>query len=146
MCTDLETRMNMQTVGDIGFSLPIVNAAHKELATWVMETATHCNADSIQWCDGSGNEAARIDEQLIREGQTFRLNEKSHPNCLLHRSDPTDVARTEKITFICTQNREEAGPTNNWMPPAELARYLIVSCGSRLASTSCVLRWPECDL
>jgi phosphoenolpyruvate carboxykinase (GTP) len=73
----------------------------------------------IQWCDGSEGEAARIEEQLLREGQTFRLNEKTYPNCLLHRSDPSDVARTEKVTYICTQDREEAGPTNNWIAPAE---------------------------
>jgi phosphoenolpyruvate carboxykinase (GTP) len=73
----------------------------------------------IQWCDGSEAEAARIEERLIQEGDTFPLNEKTYPNCLLHRSDPSDVARTEKITFICTGQREEAGPTNNWMSPTE---------------------------
>src|SRR5216684_3160880 len=79
---------------------------------------------AIQWCDGSEQEAARIEEQLIREGQTFRLNEKTHPGCLLHRSDPSDVARTEKVTFICTENREEAGPTNNWLAPADAKSQL----------------------
>src|SRR5579872_6338096 len=73
----------------------------------------------IQWCDGSDEEAARIEEQLLHEGRTFRLNEKTYPNCLLHRSDPSDVARTEKVTYICTRERQEAGPTNNWIAPAE---------------------------
>jgi phosphoenolpyruvate carboxykinase (GTP) len=61
---------------------------------------------------------------LIREGHTFPLNAKTYPNCLLHRSDPTDVARTEKITYICTREQQEAGPTNNWMPPAEAKKNL----------------------
>jgi phosphoenolpyruvate carboxykinase (GTP) len=73
----------------------------------------------IQWCDGSEQEAVRIDQQLIAEGQTFRLNEKTYPNGILHRSDPSDVARTEKVTYICSRKREDAGPTNNWIAPAE---------------------------
>jgi phosphoenolpyruvate carboxykinase (GTP) len=78
----------------------------------------------IQWCDGSEGEAARMEDQLVREGQTFPLNEKTYPNCFLHRSDPSDVARTEKVTFICTNDREDAGPTNNWMAPAEAKQTL----------------------
>jgi phosphoenolpyruvate carboxykinase (GTP) len=65
-----------------------------------------------------------MEELLIREGSTFRLNDKSYPNCFLHRSDPTDVARTEKVTYICTRNREDAGPTNNWMDPAEAKKTI----------------------
>src|ERR1700733_11426603 len=56
---------------------------------------------------------------MVREGHTKRLNSSTYPNCLLHRSDPSDVARTEKVTFICTDDREAAGPTNNWMAPAD---------------------------
>jgi phosphoenolpyruvate carboxykinase (GTP) len=78
----------------------------------------------IQWCDGSEEEAAGIEDQLLREGQTFPLNDKSYPNCFLHRSDPSDVARTEKVTFICTRDRNDAGPTNNWMAPAEMKQTL----------------------
>src|ERR1700730_15637849 len=78
----------------------------------------------IQWCDGSEGEAARMEDQLVREGQTFPLNGTTYPNCFLHRSDPSDVARTEKVTFICTNDREDAGPTNNWMAPAEAKQTL----------------------
>src|SRR3984893_12680656 len=80
--------------------------------------------EQIVWCDGSEEEAARIQQKLISEGHTLQLNEKTYPNCLLHRSDPSDVARTEKVTFICTQDKENAGPTNNWMPPAEAKETL----------------------
>src|SRR3984893_12031164 len=80
--------------------------------------------EQIVWCDGSEEEAARIQQQLIREGHTLQLNEKTYPNCMLHRSDPNDVARTEKVTFICSRDKENAGPTNNWMPPAEAKETL----------------------
>ena len=89
------------------------------LEQWVESTARITRPAQIQWCDGSEAEAARIEEQLFREGSTFPLNDKTYPNCILHRSDPSDVARTEKVTYICTPSREDAGPTNNWIAPAE---------------------------
>ena len=94
------------------------------LEKWVESVARMTRPAQIQWCDGSEGEAARMEDQLVREGQTFPLNEKTHPNCFLHRSDPSDVARTEKVTFICTNDREDAGPTNNWMAPAEAKQTL----------------------
>ena len=94
------------------------------LEQWVESVARLTRPAKITWCDGSEDEAARMQEQLIREGQTVRLNDKTYPNCYLHRSDPTDVARTEKVTFICTRERENAGPTNNWMAPAEARQTL----------------------
>ena len=56
---------------------------------------------------------------MLEEGHTLRLNERSYPHCHLHRSHPTDVARTEKVTYICSRSESEAGPTNHWMAPAE---------------------------
>jgi phosphoenolpyruvate carboxykinase (GTP) len=94
------------------------------LEQWVESSARLTRPAKIEWCDGSQEEAARIEDTLIREGHTFPLNAKTYPNCLLHRSDPTDVARTEKITYICTREQQEAGPTNNWMPPAEAKKNL----------------------
>ncbi len=94
------------------------------LEQWVESVARMTRPDQIMWCDGSEEEAARIQQQLISEGHTLQLNEKTYPNCLLHRSDPSDVARTEKVTFICTQDKENAGPTNNWMAPAEAKKTL----------------------
>ncbi len=94
------------------------------LEQWVESVARMTRPAQIQWCDGSAEEAGRILDQLIREGRTFPLNGKTYPNSFLHRSDPTDVARTEKVTYICTRNREDAGPTNNWMAPAEAKQML----------------------
>jgi phosphoenolpyruvate carboxykinase (GTP) len=94
------------------------------LEQWVESTARLTRPAQIQWCDGSEEEAARIEDQLFREGRTFPLNEKTYPNCILHRSDPSDVARTEKVTYICTESREEAGPTNNWIAPAEAKKSM----------------------
>ena len=94
------------------------------LEQWVESAARLTRPGHIVWCDGSEEEAARIGEQMVREGRTFPLNDKTYPNCFLHRSDPSDVARTEKVTFICTRDRENAGPTNNWMAPAEAKQTL----------------------
>jgi len=94
------------------------------LEQWVESVARMTRPHQIVWCDGSEEEAARMQQQLIREGHTIQLNEKTYPNCLLHRSDPSDVARTEKVTFSCTREKENAGPTNNWMAPAEAKEKL----------------------
>src|SRR5258708_29743404 len=80
--------------------------------------------EQIVWCDGSEEENTRMQQQMVREGNTLPLNEKTYPNCFLHRSDPSDVARTEKVTFICTREKKNAGPTNNWMAPAEAKKTL----------------------
>jgi phosphoenolpyruvate carboxykinase (GTP) len=89
------------------------------LEQWVESAARMTRPDQTVWCDGSEEENTRIQQQLVREGHTVALHEKTYPNCFLHRSDPTDVARTEKITYICSREKENAGPTNNWMAPAE---------------------------
>ncbi len=94
------------------------------LEQWVESVASMTRPQQIVWCDGSVEELARIQEQMIREGHTVALNEKTYPNCYLHRSDPTDVARTEKVTFICSHNKDDAGPNNNWLAPAEAKKTL----------------------
>ncbi len=94
------------------------------LEQWVESAARMTRPAHIVWCDGSEEEAARIQQQMVHEGTSLLLNEKTYPNCFLHRSDPSDVARTEKVTFICTHDRENAGPTNNWMAPAEAKQTL----------------------
>ena len=87
------------------------------LENWVDEAARLTKPDRIVYCDGSLPENERIIGEMLRDGDSERLNEKTYPNCYLHRSSPNDVARTEHLTFICTPNKEDVGPTNNWMDP-----------------------------
>jgi phosphoenolpyruvate carboxykinase (GTP) len=86
---------------------------------WVDEVARHTRPDNIVWCDGSDAENERLIGQMVDDGTLIRLNQQALPNCFLHRSNPQDVARTEHLTFICSEKAEDAGPTNNWMAPGE---------------------------
>jgi phosphoenolpyruvate carboxykinase (GTP) len=87
------------------------------LERWVEEAAKLTKPDRIVYCDGSDAEYRRMIDLLQRAGDTFQLNEKAYPNCHLHRSSVNDVARTEHLTFICSHDKDDAGPTNNWMDP-----------------------------
>jgi phosphoenolpyruvate carboxykinase (GTP) len=89
------------------------------LEKWVEEVSQLTQPKETVWCDGSDAEYQRLVEQMVADGTLHRLNEKTHPNCYLHRSNPNDVARTEQVTFISTRKKEDAGPTNNWMASAE---------------------------
>lgn len=89
------------------------------LESWVEESAKLTKPSKIVVCDGSQGEIDRLTDVMLRDGTSTELNKKTYPNCYLHRSDPNDVARTEGLTFICTRKKEDAGPTNNWMAPAE---------------------------
>lgn len=86
---------------------------------WVDEVARTTRPDSIYWCDGSDAENERLTQQLLSQGELIKLNEQAYPNSYLSRSDPSDVARTERLTFIVTDKPEDVGPTNNWMSPAD---------------------------
>jgi phosphoenolpyruvate carboxykinase (GTP) len=87
------------------------------LESWVEEAARLTKPDRVVYCDGSETEYRRMTELMLRAGDTVTLNEKTYPNCHLHRSSVNDVARTEHLTFICSPDKEDAGPTNNWMDP-----------------------------
>jgi phosphoenolpyruvate carboxykinase (GTP) len=87
------------------------------LEIWVEESARLTKPDRVVYCDGSEAENQRILEEMLRDTDSTQLNEKTYPDCYLHRSSPNDVARTEHLTFICTPNKDDAGPTNNWMDP-----------------------------
>jgi phosphoenolpyruvate carboxykinase (GTP) len=78
----------------------------------------------VVFCDGSEAENQAILQEMLRQADSFRLNEKTYPQCYLHRSNPSDVARTEHLTFICSRDKEDAGPTNNWMDP-DGAKYKV---------------------
>jgi phosphoenolpyruvate carboxykinase (GTP) len=89
------------------------------LQTWVDEAAKLTKPARVVYCDGSEAEYQRMIAEMLRGSDSLSLNEKTFPNCHLHRSSPNDVARTEHLTFICSPEKEEAGPTNNWMDPRE---------------------------
>jgi phosphoenolpyruvate carboxykinase (GTP) len=89
------------------------------LENWVEESSRLTKPAKIVWCDGSEAENERLTAEMLRDGTFVELNQKTFPNCHLHRSNPNDVARTEQLTFICSQKKDDAGPTNNWMAPAE---------------------------
>jgi phosphoenolpyruvate carboxykinase (GTP) len=96
-----------------------VNAA---LKSWVDEVAAVTKPARIRWVDGSEAENARLVAEMLDDGVLHRLNPERYPNCYLHRSDPSDVARTEHLTFICSREKDDTGPTNNWMEPGEARR------------------------
>jgi phosphoenolpyruvate carboxykinase (GTP) len=89
------------------------------LNRWVVEVAALTAPDRIHWCDGSEAEYAALLERMQADGTLLPLNPETHPNCWLYRSDPTDVARVEHLTFVCTSDRDDAGPNNHWMAPDE---------------------------
>jgi len=90
-----------------------------DIERWVDETARLTRPDRIQWCDGSRLEYDGLIRSMLADGTLAELNQRTHPGCYLHRSHPSDVARTEQLTFICTPEKEDAGPNNNWMSPSD---------------------------
>ncbi|HXI59308.1 MAG TPA: phosphoenolpyruvate carboxykinase (GTP) [Polyangia bacterium] len=92
---------------------------NEHINRWVNEVADLCKPEQIVWCDGSEDERQRLTALAVKTGALIPLNQEKMPGCYLHRSHPSDVARTEHLTFVCPETKEEAGPNNNWMPPAE---------------------------
>ncbi|WP_437591219.1 phosphoenolpyruvate carboxykinase (GTP) [Sorangium sp. So ce1000] len=101
-----------------------VPTRHPQLLAWVSEMVALCKPESVHYCDGSEAENTALIAAMLKSGTLLRLNPQKRPNSYLSRSDPRDVARVESRTFICSLNPNDAGPTNNWMAPAEMKAKL----------------------
>jgi phosphoenolpyruvate carboxykinase (GTP) len=115
--------MNRPVMEGLRLNVP-ATVQHDRLVAWVAEIAALTEAADVHWCDGSEAEYRRLCEQLVAAGTMQPLNPAKRPGSFLARSDPDDVARVEDRTFICTEREQDAGPTNNWVAPAEMRALL----------------------
>ena len=97
---------------------------NRSVSNWVDEVAQLTQPDQVYWCDGSDSEFHRLEAELVAKKELLPLNQASFPGCYLYRSNPSDVARVEHLTFVCTENEEDAGPNNHWMTPKEAHRKM----------------------
>ncbi|MGZ3443308.1 MAG: phosphoenolpyruvate carboxykinase (GTP), partial [Polyangia bacterium] len=92
---------------------------HPAIQKWADEISKLTTPDRVVWCDGSEAERDAIIKESVAAGELIELNQQKLPGCYLHRSAAHDVARTEHLTFVCSKDKDDAGPNNNWMSPSE---------------------------
>ncbi|RQX03878.1 phosphoenolpyruvate carboxykinase (GTP) [Micromonospora inaquosa] len=109
---------------DMAMSPDAAPTTHPKLLAWVREVAELTTPAQVRWCDGSDEEWQRLTAQLVEAGTLVRLDEAKKPNSFWARTDPSDVARVEQQTFICSADEADAGPTNNWMAPADMKQLM----------------------
>jgi len=132
----------MRTAGlaPVSAELRAGEVKHRKLYEWVMEIQQICKPDRVHWCDGSAEEYREMVRLMVQTGTAIPLNPRKRPNSILVRSTPADVARVEERTFVCSQNRDDAGPTNNWDDPGEMKERLIrLYTGSMVGRTMYVI-------
>ena len=112
----------------IGDSKP----TNQAVLDWVQEVARLTEPENIFWCDGSDSEKELLTKQAVAEGILIKLNQDKLPGCYYHRSHPSDVARVEQCTYICTDTEEQAGPTHHWMPPKQMYAKLHALCAGAM--------------
>ena len=115
--------MNQPAMQGLNLNTPAY-VKNAKLIAWVADMVALCKPAAIHWCDGSDAEYQALCQQLVDAGTFKKLNEAKRPNSFLAQSDPTDVARVEDRTYICSADKDSAGPTNNWMAPAEMRQTL----------------------
>ena len=132
--------MTAQIRGLVG-EIPTQN---EQLISWISESVELFQPESVVFVDGSQEEADRLAAELVEKGTLIKLNEEKRPNSFLARSNPSDVARVESRTFICTEKEEDAGPTNNWMDPAQMKAEMTEAFRGSVKGarcTSCRSAW-----